>query len=158
VILKAGNDKSSNTRLLTRVLPRRISPCLAFQWSDTKGPLETKWASRPGPVSTELDASWEPIGYSLDDTALVLSKIEAIAPGAEPKGLDIAVKFDGETDAWIWMPESYYGHKKPEYRLTEGTYKVRVRIESPGIDPVENEFVLQSKGTRAADLTLKPVK
>jgi len=123
---------------------------------ERKGPVETKWASRPGPVNTELNAKWVPVGYLIDDSTLVESKTESIAPGAEPKGLDIAVKFDGETDAWIWTPWSYYGHKKPEYRLMEGTYRVKVRIESPGISPVEDEFILVNKGDKAAGLRLMP--
>jgi hypothetical protein len=129
-----------------------------LETGETKGPIETKWASKPGPVSIELGSSGRPVGYSIDERTLALSRIETIPAAAEPKGLDIAVKFDGETDAWIWTPESYYGHKKLEYRLTEGTYKIRVRIESPGIDPVEDEFILENKGDKAAGLKLTPAR
>jgi hypothetical protein len=37
----------------------------------------------------------------------------------------------------------------------EGTYRVNVRIESPGIDAVEKEFILENKGDKAAGLRLK---
>jgi hypothetical protein len=86
------------------------------------------------------------------------ASIETIAPGVEPKGLDIAVKFDGEANAWIWTPESYYKYDREEFRLEEGRYRVHVRIESPTADVVEKDFILENKGTKATGLTLTPVQ
>jgi len=125
---------------------------------DVKGPLETKWESKLVAESVQYDAKGKPVGRSIEYGTLELMKVETIRPGGRPKGLDIAVKLDGETDAWIWTPESYKGYNKPEYRLREGIYRVEVEIESPGIDPVKGEFVLENKGDKAAGLRLTPMR
>ncbi len=67
------------------------------------------------------------------------------------------MKFDEQTDAWIWTPESYYKYDREEYRLEEGRYRVQVRIESPTADAVEREFILENRGSKATGLTLTPV-
>jgi len=123
---------------------------------DVKGPRETKWESRPEPESLQYDAEGKPVGRSIEIGTLQLLKVETIHPGGRPKGLDIAVKFDGENDAWIWTPESYVRYNRPECQLKEGIYRVKVRIESPGIGPVEEEFMLENKGDKAAGLRLMP--
>jgi hypothetical protein len=111
----------------------------------------------PTPESIEYDGSGRPVGHSLAASAVAARHVESIVPSAKAKGLDIAAKFDGETDAWIWAPESYYGYKKPEYQLVEGTWRVEVKIESPGADLAEDVFILVNRGDKASGLILMPL-
>lgn len=84
----------------------------SLETNQTKGPFYTSWASTPTPETIQFDSSGKPVGHMIAATAVALRYIGTIAPGAEPKALDIAVKFDGEADAWIWTPESYYNYKR----------------------------------------------
>ena len=124
-----------------------------MQTGETRGPFETKWASRVNPIRVELDSSNRPVPL-VDETLIQQAKLEAIPPGAE-RALDIAVKFDGEDEAYIWTPESYYGRKNPKYELKQGKYRVKVRIEAPGLSPREKSFILENKGDKASGLRLR---
>lgn len=90
----------------------------------------------------------------VDETLIQQAKVETIPLGAE-RALDIAVKFDGEDEAYVWTPESYYNRKNIAYELKQGEYRVKVRIEVPGLSPVEKSFILENKGNKAGDLRLR---
>jgi hypothetical protein len=124
-----------------------------LQTGETKGPFENKWASRVNPIRVELDSSNRPV-VLVDETLIQQAKVENIPPGAE-RGLDIAVKFNGENEAYIWTPESYYNRKNPKYELKQGEYRVKVRIEAPGLCPVEKTFILENRGNKASGLRLR---
>jgi hypothetical protein len=118
----------------------------------SKGPFETKWA-RKNPVQMQLDSEDKPVPV-VDDRLIEEAKVEEIPPGVE-RALDIAVKFDGVKEAYVWTPESYYSRKNLDYVLDEGTWRVKVRIEYAGRTSGEKEFILENFGDRASGLTLR---
>lgn len=117
----------------------------------SKGPFEAKWA-RVNLVQIQLDSEDKPVPI-VDDRLIAEAKVEEIPPGVE-RALDVAVKFNGEKEAYVWTPESYHHRKNPDYVLDEGRYKVKVRIEYAG-GTGEKEFILENFGDTASGLTLR---
>lgn len=69
--------------------------------------------------------------------------------------LSVAVKFEGETDCYIFTNESYpFGWRHPNLRLAQGRYWVRVTLHYEG-DFSRTLFQLQNAGPSCNDLRIK---
>jgi hypothetical protein len=73
-----------------------------------------------------------------------------IPPGERPEPLDIAARFDNDTDCFGWNNENYFSNppwRNPDRVLHGGQYLVKVTVRAAG-QRRDGFFVLNNAGTR----------
>ncbi len=70
--------------------------------------------------------------------------------------IDIALKFDGEAECYVFSNESYFypNWKNPNWQLGKGNYEIVVKLFSGSLRK-EKRFLLINQGTKRSDLILK---
>jgi hypothetical protein len=96
--------------------------------------MPVRWARSPEPIAPQIYdlQQHQPQFYIVDfSRANVESRID-VYPGEE-EILDVAVRFDGETDCYGWNNEAYGNNwRTPRWRLPRGRYLVKVVVTSSG--------------------------
>jgi hypothetical protein len=88
--------------------------------------MPIRWDGNPEPLIPEVIE--KDVIYLPDARLMRLSRFVDIPPD-ESEGLAIAVRIDGESDAFGWTGESYFhGWYHPDYRLPKGEYIARVSL------------------------------
>jgi len=104
--------------------------------------MAVRWASspEPGQITGQIfDVVSQVVGhnvvrnvrYYMADVAGIASTID-VYPG-EQEVLDVAVRFEGESDCYGWNNESYFHNMRTEHwRLQRGTFLIKAVIASSG--------------------------
>lgn len=93
--------------------------------------MEGRWSGSPEPASIHFKVGDNV--FSISDPFKLISRID-IPPG-ESQRLDIAAKFENETECYGWNNESYFSNpiwRNPNWKMFRGRYLVRVKIISSG--------------------------
>ncbi len=111
-----------------------------------------RWASQPEPVIPAIAAGQ--VGLIPDPARLVLAqKIDV--HNHETQQLDVAIKYEGEPDCYIFSNESYLHHwRNPSWKLGNNTYRLRVTLYYER-GRLETDFRFQNKGTSRDDVSLE---
>lgn len=99
----------------------------------------------------------EPVNYTtgtVDIGSALLVSRETIPPGEESE-ISIALKQNGEKECFAFNNESYlHAWKKPDFKLEEKRYIVRVKISAEG-RTWQKDFVLLNLGTTMKNFKLQ---
>ncbi len=119
------------------------------------GPFRTKWASRPNPVVPTIDPSSHKAVLLPDETKIDQAGHEDI-PSGSGRGLDIAVKIEGDTQCYAHSPENFFDpNYRPQTHRLDGTkYSVMVVVRSENKAKAQRAFMLSNIGCSASDLSL----
>ena len=95
--------------------------------------MTVRWVSSPKPVPNQIVGLDGKVLFLIRDfTRSVADSRVDVYPGEEEL-LDVAVRFDGETDCYGWSNESYlYNWRSPNWKLPRGRYLVKVVVTSSG--------------------------
>ena len=123
----------------------------------------TKWASKRDPISIQYfqisDGNFGGV-MSTDLIGIQECKYEDFFPG-ERKKLDVAMKYEGESDCYIHEPENflpnYTGRRKPENKLKNEKYVCEARIECSNGKSKPMSFTLINNGTTMESLSLDSI-
>jgi hypothetical protein len=126
--------------LLTFRTPGQVRPLFE--------PVVGRWAGTPEPLQPRPDG-----GYVLDVTKLPAGQEKDVAPGGR-EIVDVAVKFDGESQFYVWNNESYVHDWRRPPPLDGREYHVLVSVRSGGVE-VAREFRLRNNGSSRHDLYLE---
>jgi len=95
--------------------------------------MDVRWVNSPEPLPSRILSLDNKVQFYIQDFArtVVESRID-VYPG-ESELLDVAVRFDGETDCYGWNNESYSNAwRTPEWKLPCDRYLVKVVVSSSG--------------------------
>jgi hypothetical protein len=95
--------------------------------------MAVRWVKSPEPIASRIVDANSQIHYFIQDFSrpYVDSRID-VYPG-EAELLDVAIRFDGESDCYGWNNESYlYDWRSPQWKLPRGRYLVKVVVTSSG--------------------------
>lgn len=109
-----------------------------------------RWASSIEPVSLIGNIAGQPFQIYDPGRWTVVTTID-IPPGEKAEPLDVAVRFDSDTDCFGWNNESYFSNppwRNPDRALPRGQYLVKVTIRAAG-QRCEGFFVLNNAATRS---------
>ena len=112
-------------------------------------PMPIRWSSSEEPITTQLGENNVPVKM-FDSTKYNEAFLRNCYPGT-PELIDIAARFDAESDCYGWSNETYLpskGWRNPEWKLEKGRYIVRVTVNSVGQIAV-GEFKLENSAGRA---------
>jgi hypothetical protein len=143
-----GKGKRRNLRLILRnkSLPKLLQRSAALQCRgeitfhnlDGQGffqkTMPIRWARSPEPLANQIVDLQGCVQFLIRDftRAITESRID-VYPG-EQELLDVAVRFDGETDCYGWNNDTYQYRdwRNPSWKLPSGRYLVKVVITSSG--------------------------
>lgn len=97
-------------------------------------PMEIRWASSPEHITSQvLTPDRKAVqGVIVDFARLATPSRVDVYPGEE-EILDVAIRFDGETESYGWNNESYANRwRNPKWKLGRDRYLIRVVISSSG--------------------------
>jgi hypothetical protein len=118
--------------------------------------MPVRWVSSPEPIPNQilnLDGAPQFVIRDFGRTTTE-SRID-VYPGEEEL-LDVAIRFDGESDCYGWNNDSYfYNWRNPNWKLTKWRYLVEVVITSSGQKCVD-VFRLVNDVTLLTDFRLLP--
>jgi hypothetical protein len=90
------------------------------------GQMPVRWVDAPQPVRQEI-VNGQAVGV-LEPNLLRVARFMDIPPG-ETESCDIAIRIDGDTDAYGWTPDSYrHGWRHPSFRLPTGDFIAQVAL------------------------------
>jgi hypothetical protein len=114
--------------------------------------ISARWPKSPEPLARTIYNN-EAVDM-LDPSKLFIGRSTDVHYNDEQR-LDIAIKFDGESDFYIFSSESYlHNWKKPEWKLGIGKHIVLVKVYYEcGIKNCA--FLLDNKGTGRRDMSIK---
>jgi hypothetical protein len=97
--------------------------------------MQGRWANSPQPTAIPAVDPNGTVAFFINDPQRVNAGIRTdIYPGnSEP--LDIAVRFNGDTDCYGWNNEAYFvppPGKNPQWRLGSDVFLVKIIITSTG--------------------------
>lgn len=110
-------------------------------------------AARPGYLR---GATVSQVGRIPDDTKIPQSRVIDISPGEAGQSVGIAIKTDGQLEAYGFASESYFFPmlSKPEWKLPHDEYDVEVVAEAGGLRSEVTRFVLRNSGSSYTGLSL----
>jgi hypothetical protein len=118
-------------------------------------PIQARWTSQPEPLIPFIQAG-QPT--NLLDPAKIIAGRKVDVHSHEDKQLSIALKFDGESECYIFSNESYQFSRwqNPDWRLRIGTYRLRVTLFYER-GRSQDYFELSNSGTSRDDVQIKRV-
>lgn len=127
---------------------RAIKDIIYARWSGTPELVQTVAIPTPQGAATL---------YVPDITKLPQGRRMDLLPGYK-EGIDVALKFDGDPECYIFSNESYFHPqwKNPKWKLDPGKYRIRVKLFSGSLRK-EKHFLLINEGTKRSDLILREV-
>ncbi len=112
-----------------------------------------RWSSQPEPR-----LRMGPMGMPLFDRALCVQGERCDIHGHKPEPIVVALKEEGDADWYLFSNDSYqnstWNGKKPEWRLPQGNYRLRVTLLFQRA-PVTKDFNLVNGGTSLDDLRIE---
>jgi hypothetical protein len=122
-----------------------------------------RWSGQPEPwayvslgtVSVSGGAVTQ-VGRVPDDTKIPTTRVIDVSPGPAGQNVGIAIKTEGDAEAYGFASESYFAPmlSKPEWTLPHNEYDVEVVAEAGGIRSEVARFVLHNTGTTYTGLSL----
>lgn len=109
-----------------------------------------RWARSIEPVPLAGNIAGQPFQIFDPGRWTIFTTID-IPPGEKAEPLDIAVRFDNDSDSFGWNNESYFSNpvwRNPDRVLPRGQYLVKVTIRAAG-QRREGFFVLNNTATRS---------
>jgi hypothetical protein len=95
--------------------------------------MSIRWSGSPEPVALQFTVGNQHIMFA-DPARFTLASKMDIYPG-ESERLDIAAKFDDDTECYGWSNENYFSDpawRHPQWKLPSGRYLVKVTVISSG--------------------------
>jgi hypothetical protein len=113
-----------------------------------------RWSANPEPWT--FAAGDRVIAQIFDPTKIASTRVFDLPPSTQGSSLAVAIKVDGQEDAYGFASESYGWPqlRNPAWTLSHATYDVRVVARAGGLE-AKQDFVLRNDGPRYADLELK---
>ena len=134
----------------------------AVLWYHGLGEYSTKWAELPNPLDILTIETREGPRLAFVPNLLQMDSCKRITIEAgESKDLDIAVKFDGDPNCYIAVPENfrYSDLRNPLARLLPGTHTFELQINYRGNKTSLGEFRLHNGSSESSrDLYLSRVR
>jgi hypothetical protein len=133
---------------------------IAFLRSDATDkfakPMAGRWVDSPEPMVVHVTTPSGPVAILTNPTALKTSV--DIYPG-ETEPLDVAVRVEGEPDAYGWNDETYFvpNWRNLQRQLGYGTYLIEVTVTSSG-RKCRKYFRLCNDGPRSAFCLAEPTQ
>ncbi len=95
--------------------------------------MPIRWANSPQPIANQIcDLEGNPRFYIQDFVRAATASRVDVYPGEEQL-LDVAARFDDESDCYGWNDESYlHLWRNPNWKLPTGRYLVKVVVTSSG--------------------------
>ncbi len=123
-------------RWLSRSAAIRCHGLITFHHLDGqnvfKRSMQTRWSRSPEPVPIHAVAPG-PIPIQIFDPVRLSPEIHRdIYPGESEK-LDVAARFDNDTDCYGWCNDNYFSNpiwRNPDWKLSPGRYLVKVTVMS----------------------------
>jgi hypothetical protein len=93
-----------------------------------------RWANTPQPQPIVVPAGGGQFLQVVDVDKYTRESRLDIYPGEPGEPLDIAVRFDGDTDCYGWTNDSHFAPRirNPDWRLVTGVYLVKVTVTGSG--------------------------
>jgi hypothetical protein len=98
-------------------------------------PMTVRWVRSPEPVASRIvdAANLNETRFFIFDFSKPLVQLRMDVYPGEHELLDVAVRFEGESDCYGWNNESYlHNWRNPLWRLPRGRYLVKVVVSSSG--------------------------
>jgi hypothetical protein len=115
-------------------------------------PMPVRWAAAPQPVRQEI-VNGKSVGV-LEPNLVRIARFMDIPPG-ETEDCDIAIRIQGDADAYGWTPESYlHDWRHPDFRLQTGDYIAQITLTAG--DSVFRTEMLVRNPMRFEDFDLAP--
>jgi hypothetical protein len=120
--------------------------------------MPVRWANSPQPIASQIVDTHGVTQYViLDFTRMASAARMDVYPGDE-EIVDVAVRFDDETDCYGWNDEAYiHQWRNPDWKLARDRYLVKVVITSSG-DKCIGCFRLINDVDKRTDFRLEPAK
>ena len=116
--------------------------------------MEVRWASSPGPRRSQILNLDGNVQYKIQDFGRAGTGRVDVYPG-DQEILDVAVRYEGETDCYGWNNEVYFNNwRNPDWRLEPERYLVKVVITSSS-RKCTNVFRLLNNVPRHTDCRLE---
>jgi hypothetical protein len=110
-------------------------------------PMPGRWAGSVQPVPLQGVIRPSMATIEIHDIARLTADSRIHIPAGEAEGLDVAVRFHGETNAFGWTNESYqHNGRHPGFTLPTGRYLVDILVQSEGVKKQER-FRLENDHT-----------
>jgi hypothetical protein len=95
--------------------------------------MAVRWVRSPEPIANQIISLDGKVQFHILDFARAATESRMDVYPGEEEVLDVAVRFDGETDCYGWNNDSYlYNWRNPNWKLPRGRYLVKVVITSSG--------------------------
>jgi len=127
--LKVKNEPRKGFLFVTEQTAFSCHGTITFLTADYKqlgNPMPIRWDGNPEPLNPKIVNN--EIKYLVDNRLMRLSRYIDIPP-FEPESLAIAVRIEGDPNAYGWTGESYkYNWRHPDYKLPAGEYVARISL------------------------------
>ncbi|MEM4379496.1 MAG: hypothetical protein QXL01_02265 [Thermoplasmatales archaeon] len=116
------------------------------------GPIPARWVSQPEPIVSFISAGNV---IHFPDVAKMIAGRKIDIHSHEDQKIVIAVKFEGETDCFLFTNESYAFPRwsNPQWKLGQGRYRLRVTIYYER-GRAYSDFLIENVGSTRGDLKI----